>query len=191
MGPVAGAVLTGGASSRMGRTKALVEVRGIPMASIVATALSDGGCAEVALVGGEPGVLAPVGVQVVPDRYPDAGPLGAVLTALAHFSACSHVMVAACDLPGLDAATVGSLLRAAESAPDCDAVVARTDRLQPACAVWNRASIDRIEACFADGERAVRRVLAQLVVQEVAVAPSALLNVNRPDDVPRSGRAGQ
>ena len=50
--PVAGAVLVGGASRRMGRPKALIEVDGSPMVVRVAAALSAGGCAPVRLIGG-------------------------------------------------------------------------------------------------------------------------------------------
>ena len=46
-----GVVLTGGASRRMGRTKALVEIDGVPMAARVAAALAGAGCESVVLLG--------------------------------------------------------------------------------------------------------------------------------------------
>jgi molybdopterin-guanine dinucleotide biosynthesis protein A len=49
--PVAGAVLVGGASRRMGRTKALIDVDGSPMVMRVATALGTAGCTPVRLIG--------------------------------------------------------------------------------------------------------------------------------------------
>jgi molybdopterin-guanine dinucleotide biosynthesis protein A len=79
---VAGAVLMGGASRRMGRDKALVEVDGLPMASRVAAALTAAGCRSAVAVGGDAAVHARLGLSSVPDRWPGEGPLGAIVTVL-------------------------------------------------------------------------------------------------------------
>ncbi|MDG1786931.1 MAG: molybdenum cofactor guanylyltransferase, partial [Ilumatobacter sp.] len=117
MEPVAGAILAGGASRRMGRTKALIDVDGVPMAQCVARALAAGGCKDIALVGGSPLELAALELPVVADGVPGEGPLGGIISALGHFTEVSHVLVAACDLPLLDAGTVRNLLRAAQANP--------------------------------------------------------------------------
>lgn len=191
MEPIAGAVLAGGASRRMGRTKALVDVGGVPMAQRVASALAAGGCSDIAIVGGSTAELAALDVPVVADDAPGEGPLGGVITALHHFTAASHVLVAACDLPLLDAATVQKLLQAARAHPGHAAIVAHTDRIEPVLVVWNRASAGDLDALFAAGERAVHRVLEQLDTHAVQVDARALTNVNRPLDVPGSSQAGQ
>ena len=49
---VAGAILAGGQSSRMGRTKALIEIDGQPMARRVAMSLTAAGVAPVVIYGG-------------------------------------------------------------------------------------------------------------------------------------------
>ena len=77
-----GAVLTGGSSRRMGRTKALIEIEGVPMASIVAEALAGAGCESVVAIGGEPDELSGLDIAVLPDEYPGQGPLGGVISAL-------------------------------------------------------------------------------------------------------------
>lgn len=191
MEPVAGAILAGGASRRMGRTKALIDVAGVPMAQCVARALADGGCGDIALVGGSPSELAALELPVVADGVPGEGPLGGVISALQHFTEASHVLVAACDLPLLDAGTVRNMLDAAHADPGRAATVAQTDRLEPALVVWSRASLDDVVALFDGGERAVHRVLAEIDTQTVQVAPRAMTNVNRPPDVPSSSDAGQ
>jgi len=175
---VAGAVLVGGASRRMGRPKAMIEVDGVPMVVRVAVALGAGGCSPVRLIGG--GVVPDVGYVVVDDRWPGEGPLGGVITAL--MEADGDVVVAACDLPDLDAATVRSV-RDAPGADDADAIVATTDRLEPALARWNHRALDRLTALFASGERALHAALARLDVVEVVVDPMALRNVNSPGDL--------
>jgi molybdenum cofactor guanylyltransferase len=176
---VAGAVLVGGASRRMGRPKAVIEVDGSPMVSRVAVALSAGGCSPVRLIGGGT-VPDDVGYLVVEDRWPGEGPLGGVITAL--MEARRDVVVAACDLPDLDAAAVRSV-RDAPGADEVDAVVATTDRLEPALARWNHRALDQLTAIFTNGERALHAALARLEIVEVAVDPMALRNVNSPGDL--------
>ncbi len=191
MEPVAGAILAGGASRRMGRTKALIDVDGVPMAQCVARALAAGGCKDIALVGGSPLELAALELPVVADGVPGEGPLGGIISALGHFTEVSHVLVAACDLPLLDAGTVRNLLHAAQANPGRAATAAQTDRVEPALVVWSRACLDELVTLFDGGERAVHRVLDQIDTQTVHVASRAMTNVNRPPDVPGSSDAGQ
>ncbi|WP_439115942.1 molybdenum cofactor guanylyltransferase [Ilumatobacter sp.] len=191
MEPVAGAILAGGASRRMGRTKALIDVDGVPMAQCVARALAAGGCKDIALVGGSPLELAALELPVVADGVPGEGPLGGIISALGHFTEVSHVLVAACDLPLIDAGTVRNLLHAAQANPGRAATAAQTDRVEPALVVWSRACLDELVALFDGGERAVHRVLDQIDTQTVQVASRAMTNVNRPPDVPGSSDAGQ
>ena len=67
----------------MGRDKALLPVGGVPMALRVADALRAAGADEVVAVGGDATALAALGLTVVPDDHPGAGPLAAIVTALA------------------------------------------------------------------------------------------------------------
>jgi molybdopterin-guanine dinucleotide biosynthesis protein A len=79
---VVGAVLTGGASKRMGQEKALIEVDNVPLARRVANALLAGGVERVVLVGGHEGVAAELWLDGVVDRWSGIGPLGGITTAL-------------------------------------------------------------------------------------------------------------
>lgn len=185
---VAGAVLAGGQSRRMGRTKALIDVGGQPMATHVANALEAAGCRDIVLVGGDPTELASLDLLVIADRYPGEGPVGGVLTALHHHQqlhrgAATHVAVAACDLPELTAGAVERLLDAVTGATDV--VVAMTHRLEPAFAVWNVQAIASIEAAFETGTRAMHEVLALFDVATVAIDANEMRNVNRPEDLLR------
>ena len=172
----AGAVLAGGQSRRMGRDKAAVEVDGTPMAERVAAALVAAGCDPVVAVGGSP----IAGYDTVSDLHPGDGPLGGVITALRHLG--TDTVVAACDLPDLDAATVGSIATAPRS-PEFAVRVAVTDVLQPHLGRWSIGALPVLEALFAAGERSLRGALTHLAVEQVAVAPDALLDVDTPDDL--------
>jgi molybdenum cofactor guanylyltransferase len=167
----------------MGTDKALIEVAGVAMAERVARALTAGGCAAVAFVGGDPDRLAGFGRPVHADRWPGEGPLGGVLTALA-VAGGDDVLAAACDLPLLDAATVATLLEAGTDSGPVDVVVARTERLEPALAWWNAAARDEITRHWDRGVRALHEVIAELRAVEVPVDPAALRNVNAPSELP-------
>ena len=178
---LSGAVLSGGSSRRMGRNKALLDVDGAPMARLVADALRAVGCDPVFLVGGDPDELAEVGPPVLPDDHPGAGPVGGVLTALR--LAPGDAFIVACDLPALTADVLAAVVDVADERPDADVVVARTDRIEPACALWRARSRPVVAEAFAAGERAMHRILGLLTVAEVPVPPAALHNVNTPDDL--------
>ncbi len=171
----------------MGRDKALVEVDGIAMVRRVAESLAAAGCSPVIAVGGDEAALGSMGMIVVADRFPGEGPLGGILSALD--ATGGPTLVVATDMPWLDPATVGLLL-AHTGRGDLDAVIARSDRLEPLCAVWWPSSSAALGARFVAGERAVHRAIHGLRVMEVVVATTAVTNVNRPDDIGRARTVG-
>jgi molybdopterin-guanine dinucleotide biosynthesis protein A len=179
-----GAVLTGGASRRMGRDKATqVKVDDQPLAARLADTLRSAGAAEVLAIGGALGALGALGLDARADQYPGEGPLGGILTALLE-AAHPLVVVVACDLVSLDAPSVARLVDVASRAAS-DAVLARADRLEPLCgAWWSGRCRPALERAFAGGERAVHRALSELAIAEVSLPPEAVRNVNRLEDLP-------
>ena len=183
-----GAVLTGGASRRMGSNKALVEVDGVAMGSRVARALRDAGCSPVLAYGGDPDVLAPLGLDVRPDRYPATGPLGGVLgllESLAGEGPDAVVVVAACDLPSLRGDVLHALIDAVRADPAVEVAVARTSQIEPACATWRVSAARRLHQLYASGERALHAAIGQLRSVEIQVDPAALRNINTPEELGR------
>lgn len=189
--PVAAAVLTGGASRRMGRDKALVEIDGAAMVRRVVAAVVGAGCSPVITVGGDATALAvaladtggDADVATVPDRFPGEGPLGAILTALRHLA--GPTVVVATDLAWLDAETVGRLLVHRDRL-DLDVVMARSDRAEHLCALWWPSAAPVLERRFAAGERSIHRSLDGLRRVDVAVSPGTVRNVNTPTDLGRT-----
>lgn len=177
---VAGAVLCGGASRRMGTDKALIEVDGRPLADRVARVLEAAGCAPVVLVGGDTDRLARIGRTVVPDRWPGAGPVGGVLTALGHFAgtAATSVVVVACDLVSLTRNAVHAV-----TALDGSLVtMAHSGRPEPMLGCWSIASAEPLGEQFAVS-RSLLDVGRALDARFVAVDPGALANANTPADL--------
>ena len=97
----------------MGRDKALLPVGGVPMALRVADALRAAGADEVVAVGGDATALAALGLTVVPDDHPGAGPLAAIVTALAAGAAPGSPAAAPDAAPG----TPGAASDAAPGSP--------------------------------------------------------------------------
>jgi molybdenum cofactor guanylyltransferase len=173
----------------MGRTKALIEIDGVPMATRVAAALRSAGCVDVVACGGDHDELAPLGLPVLPDGHPGSGPLGAVLGVLELLerqeAAVAGVFVVACDLPALTGDTLAEMVRAFSDRPQADVIVARTSLIEPACAIWRRTAVAPLRRCFEEGERALHVAIGRLDSVEVCVDSAALRNINTPDELGR------
>ncbi len=162
-------ILAGGKSSRMGRDKALLEIGGKTLieraASLCAPLVS-----SVTLVG-DPQLYAMFGFPTLADRWPGAGPLGAIATAL-RAARQPWCLMLACDMPNITAPWLESLLtRAIKSSADaiaCDAFVPETNRgLEPLCAVFRASCAAALEAAVDSGVRKVTDGLAQIRVERI------------------------
>lgn len=186
-GPFLGAVLCGGASTRMGTDKALILFEGVSFAERAGTVLANAGAVPVVCVGGDVARLGLLGLTVIPDAEPGQGPLGAVLTALAHAQSISvdGAVVVACDMPRLTAAVITGLIAKMQAGPAPDIVWATTDAgVEPLLAVYSLSCVNALRAAFDRGERALHRAVAGLTIEAVALEDQAVAqNVNRPADL--------
>ena len=136
-----------------------------------------------AVLVGNPELYEHLGYPAIPDRYPGAGPLGAILTALHHTSADWN-LVAACDMPGLSAEFLTLLIDAAAGRP-ADALVPAgpSGHPEPLCAVYHRRSRQALEGTLRRGVRSVRAALESLRAAVVSVPEvTPFQNVNTPED---------
>lgn len=177
--PVAiGIVLAGGASSRMQPPggiaadgsppvrKEWLEIGGRPLVARVVDAVA---AATIrTLVVAAPGKPLPplsVGVEVVTDSAPGAGPLAAILDGLRSIGPTAEepfVFVASCDLPLLDAAVVRLLLDRAVAANADWTVPVIDGHPQVLASVVRRTLIGPMAAWLASGRRDLRGLLATL-----------------------------
>jgi molybdenum cofactor guanylyltransferase len=172
----------------MGSDKALLPFRGNLLGRSVAD-LVERAAGSVVLVGNPQ--LAPLfGYPAIPDLYPGEGPLGGILTALAHTSSDWNLVVA-CDMPGLSGEFLASLMDAAARSADGALVpVGPGGRPEPLCAVYHRRARAPLERAFARGVRKVMAALAEenagnaeLAVCRWPVAEAGVFqNVNTPED---------
>ena len=180
-----GAVLAGGASQRMGRPKAFIEVAGRPMVANVAAALTAAGARSVVVVGGDVAQIQSLQLQAEPDHFPGEGPLGGIVTALRFSQWADAVAVLCCDLVTPSTREIQRLI--AELGDD-DVAVPVVDRApQWTHAVWSLRALPVLEAVFAAGERAPHNAVGDLSVRRVEVDPSnaaAYVDADSPSDLP-------
>lgn len=187
-----GAVLCGGASRRMGRDKALLSIDGVTMAARVAAALRAAGADSVYAVGGDAVGLERVGLLVVPDDEPGAGPFPATLTALRAATA-PVVLVVSCDLrdpnPAVMTATLAALEASAAAMVVAVPVVA--GHHQWTHAAWRIEALPLLAEARAAGVASLKRAAAALPMTEVhGLSPVALADADTPADLPGGHAAG-
>jgi molybdopterin-guanine dinucleotide biosynthesis protein A len=184
---VAGVVLCGGASTRMGRDKALIEFDGKPLVRLVAERVAE--CADpVLLASGAGRRFESLPYEEIPDAVSGAGPISGLVAAL---SASPHdlLVAAAVDMPFVSADVFRLLLelRAHE-----DAVVPVTSQgKQPLHALYHRSALSHLADVLERGRYGLREALDGLDVREVgreewkAVDPRGrfALNVNTREDL--------
>ncbi len=164
---VAGFILAGGQSSRMGRDKALLEFGGVPL--LVRTArLLEPRVAAVTVIGPAERYAA-LGLRVVPDDRPGLGPLGGLATAL-RISRSEWNLVVGCDLPYLTGAWLDWLIARALDSP-ADAVVPESERgLEPLCAMYRGRCAGVLADALARGVRKLTDAVAALAMEKIAAA---------------------
>jgi molybdopterin-guanine dinucleotide biosynthesis protein A len=167
---VAGFILAGGVSSRMGREKGLLEFGGEPL--IVRTArLIEPLVTEVAVVG-RPERYAALGLRAIADQSIGAGedieavrtPLVGIATAL-NATKLPWNLILACDLPYLTAAWLDWLLAHAVDS-SAQIVMPRTSEgLEPLAAVYRKECAAPIVTALERGVRKVTDAMAEFQMQ--------------------------
>jgi molybdopterin-guanine dinucleotide biosynthesis protein A len=184
---VGGFILAGGASSRMGRDKAFIELDGEPLILRAAKLLEP--IVGRATIIGPPERFASLGLHAIPDDHPGFGPLGGIATAL---RAATHSwnLIIGCDLPFLTGDWLEFLIqRALESR--ADAIVPLSEHgAEPLCAMYHQKAGAHIRAALEKGVRKITQGLEGLAIVNLAPNESkpfdsaGLLfkNINTPDD---------
>ena len=169
----------------MGRDKALLPVRGVPMAVTVARVLEAAGAVKVIAVGGDEEGLAAVGLEVVPDPRQGDGPLAGISAALHAALDFDVVAVLACDLVDASAEGMRRTIDALSDRPDAAVAVPIVDgRPEPLHTAWRPSAVTEVDRALDAGERAVHAVLSRLPTVEVHdLDPAWLHNVNFPEQL--------
>src|ERR1035437_8950358 len=135
-----GIILCGGKSQRMGSEKGLVQLnnKALIMYSI---SLFNNLCSEI-IISSNSNHYNKIGFQIIPDIYPDCGPIGGLYSGLKS-ATNNYCMVAPCDAPFLTIQLYSLLL---EYCDDTLAIIPSFNgNLQPVCGIYATKSIHIIE----------------------------------------------
>lgn len=160
---IAGLIVCGGASTRMGRDKALLEVEGERLVDRVYARLRTV-ADPILFATGTPGRLGPLPGPEVADPIPETGPLGAIAAGLA-VAPASLLAVAAVDMPFVS----GAVFRVLASLRADEDVVVPVDAHGPQVlhSLFAGSAEGPIRRAIEEGRKGVRAVLAGLNVRYV------------------------
>ena len=167
--PVLGYVLAGGESTRFGRDKALVEIRGAPMLLRMRSLLSDV-TKEVSVIAA-PHKYAGLGITGISDLWEGQGPLAGIITALETTKetggGAEWNLIIGCDMPFL---TREWLTYIAERALASGAEVVAPQSaqgLEPLCACWRTSAAGKLQQGFEGGTRKITEAMKRLLMEIV------------------------
>lgn len=144
---IAGVILAGGRSRRMGgKTKALLPLAGKPMLRHVIDRVRPQ-VTELSLSVEYPShSFDPFGLQQLPDRKADGGPLQGLLAALQWMDpACDWMLLVPCDAPFVPRDLAEQLFESAVEAGLEGALACYADEIQPTFSLWHRSIIPTLE----------------------------------------------
>ena len=195
---LAGIVLVGGGSARMGNDKCSIELGGRTLVQRVVDAL-DAVADEIVVVSAQGREPPPVQAARPPrhtvDAVRDGGPLVAILAGIEATSAPVSVVVA-CDLPFVRPELLRLLAERARAGARF-VVPVHEERPQLLCSAWRREALPVLRARIEAGDRAVHAMLDTLdaellppsVWREADPDGRSFVNLNTPEDLVRARAA--
>ncbi len=183
---VAGVILAGGCSSRMGSDKALLPYQGGRFIEAIHRRMEDL-FEEVIVVTADPGRYDFLPCRRVTDIFPGMGALGGIHAALRQCGA-ERIFVVACDMPHLVPGLIRYLCSLEEEA---DVVVPEGEGgLEPLHAVYRKSVLPIVEEALGDGrcrvvsffDRVRVRRVSREEVERIDPGLSAFRNINTPEE---------
>lgn len=183
-----GVVPCAGLSSRMGRSKALMDAGGAPFLARVVGALRDGGCDTVVVVvraahGPEASLARELGARVLVNTEPEAGPISSLRVALGALDpARKGIVFLPVDHPGVRGETVAAILEAAE-ATGASIVVPRHGTRRGHPVLFRRDVFSELlDPALEGGPRTVVRRDPSRVVELPVDDPGVLQDIDTPGE---------
>jgi molybdopterin-guanine dinucleotide biosynthesis protein A len=181
---VTAAILVGGRSSRFGQDKVLLSIDGKPLIAHLYDLLKQL-VGEILVVGHYRQEFDEMGISVVEDLLPGAGPLGGIYSALisAH---TPYVLAVAADMPFLTASIIEKIIEYRRRA---EAVIPQGPRgSEPLCAVYSRSCADPIRSSLDSGNHRIITALEgfNILTPEIKIdneGRDPFFNINYPEDL--------
>lgn len=181
--PLAGLVLSGGFSTRMGRDKGSLPWKGGLLVHFQAQRLARA-VNPVCISCREPQVADYEGpFTLIPDTLPSGGPMSGFLSAFAVRPAFAWLVLSV-DLPFLEPEAL-DLLRACRDPSRIATVFRQPDGiLQPLAAIWEPAAAPLLQEAWDAGRLSLRRILEDHAALVLDGDPYDFRNLNTPDTLP-------
>ncbi|SDF62691.1 molybdenum cofactor guanylyltransferase [Sporolituus thermophilus] len=182
-----GIVLAGGLSTRMGRDKATLPFSGSDLLHTVLARLAPV-CDYLLVVSNVPREIRMPDVTVVPDKYPQCGPLAGMHAGL-KASVTAYNFLVACDMPFLSSQAVAYMAGAAQG---FDAAVPFIDGYyHPLHAIYHQNCLKHIELMLQAGNYRVLDFYPLVALRRIGAAElrrfdpelKTLDNINTPEDL--------
>jgi molybdopterin-guanine dinucleotide biosynthesis protein A len=186
------AVLCGGRSKRMGRSKAFLPYEGKTLIESRFEAIREM-FAQVVLVANEPEAYSQLSVDVVKDIVPNRGPLVGILSALL-VSEFEHTFVIACDMPLVDNKLIREMCM--QRAGKDVLVLSHDEGVEPLLGVYSKRCVEPLEQAIFAEQLKVTDFLDEIKADLFTFDPAryggtgggklpAWFNVNTPQDYSR------
>ena len=176
--PPLGAVLAGGAATRLGGAKASVKLAGRPLISYPLQALAQAGVRAV-VVAKESSDLPPLEVEVVTEPDEPRHPIAGVVAALKHAGSRGSVVLS-CDVP-----FVSPMLLRVLGTAETTTAIRSGDRIHPLIAFYAEDALERLELAVERGD-STTAALESLEPDWIDAIERETFNVNTPDDLARA-----
>jgi molybdopterin-guanine dinucleotide biosynthesis protein A len=179
-----------------GVDKSLLRIDGRPLVVRVVDALLAAGAGTVTVVGGDAAAITALGLAFTADRWPGAGPLAGIATALASSPEGTEVVaVLGCDLLAPDPGAITVVVEALLAAPlaTAAAVPVVEGRRQWLHAAWRPGIAAVLDRALAAGERSIHGLVdtgAVIAALVDGLDPADVADVDTPADLPPGARRG-
>lgn len=182
---VLGIVLAGGSSVRMGRDKSLLPLEGMPLIAH-STRLMQSFFREVIIVSDLPQKYEFLNLEIIPDMFKGAGPLGGMHAALSH-ARTETVFISSCDIPLVPSQLLEYILDF--DSPRHTRIPRHLGILQPLFGLYDRDLIPIFEKHLLNSNFRVLSALEETAYVPVEISPGLSFyssdmfsNVNDPED---------
>lgn len=187
---IAGLILAGGSSHRMGGTeKAFLPIGGVPMLTRILGILRPQSSPIAISANGDPARFAAHGLAVIADETP-RGPMAGLADSLTWFAAnhpgVSHVLSVPSDTPFLPDDLAARLAETLNASGAFCACAESGGRLHPVVGLWPLEARHALHDAVARGDYSFHAALAGNTVARVAwnsVPLDPFCNINTPDDL--------
>lgn len=179
--PVAGFVLAGGRSTRMGRDKALLLLEGKTLIERAVAKLGNV-CSTVAIAGGAEN-LAKYG-RIMGDPMPGCGPLGGLVAALESTESEWNIFLPV-DAPLITVGFVRSLAERCLASTAAVVMPLVEERAEPLCAAYHRDALPGLRMALACGRYKVTNAAeaaGRVEYFDVEDGAAQFTNLNRPEE---------